>query len=132
MADAQTTTAAPESAAADAPLDDVANYLSYFVDGGLSPELRLEILDQLAADGQFFRSGDEAVKTIEPEWADCVAEVFEFESGGPSPTPRIVGVITDEAGRERLLVALVDENDPAATVVASVTIPACEIFETLP
>ena len=93
------------------------------------PELRLEIVDQLAANEGFFRSGDEAVKAIEPDWAGCIAEIFETE---PGIVPRIVGIIIDETGQQRLLVALVNEEDATATVLASVTIPECEIFETLP
>ncbi|MDJ0923582.1 MAG: hypothetical protein QNJ77_03390 [Acidimicrobiia bacterium] len=129
-AEIETTTAAPETSASDdGAVDNAIGYLSYVVDGGLSPELRLEIVDQLAANEGFFRSGDEAVKAIEPDWAGCIAEIFETE---PGIVPRIVGIIIDETGQQRLLVALVNEEDATATVLASVTIPECEIFETLP
>jgi len=122
------TTAAPETTAGPGLA-----YSDYITMGTLTEELRLEIVDQLLADPEAFRTRGETLKTVEPEWRACLPALFGFDNNGdPDPLiPTIVGTIVDDLGQERLLVALVP-SDPAATMLVSITVPECTIFETLP
>jgi hypothetical protein len=135
---AVTTTAAAETTAGpstEEPSLDTANYLEYFVLGDLTEDLRFEILDQLQAEGQFFKFGDENVKRINPDWELCVAATLELGTFPADSDPQIIGVLEDDsgedAGLERLLVAFVTA-DPNDTVLASITIPECAVYQTLP
>ncbi len=133
-----TTTAAPETTLAGDtgdPTMDTANYLTYIHVGALSADVRNEILDQLSADSGYFRLADENVKRIEPEWELCVESTLDLDVFPAASDAQIVGIVVDDAGDdiglERLLVAFVTA-DPDDTVLASITVPQCEVFETLP
>ncbi len=128
-AESPETTAAPQIAEDGA--ESLNFYLSYVGQGGLSEELRLEIVDQLAADEGVFAESGAALKQIEPGWASCVAELFPADET-VSAVPQIAGLVADELGQERLLVALVSNADPVDLKLVSITVPECEIFETLP
>lgn len=130
-ASATTTTAGPSTEDPDA---DAANFLSWFVVGDLDEELRAQVLDQFSFDREYLGFADEQIKSINPNWAACVDGLVA--SGRFSSTDaQIVGVIVAEsgenAGMERLLVAFI-ASDIGDTTLASITIPECEVFETLP
>ncbi len=128
---ATATTAVPETtASADMAGDGTS--LSYFVEGELTEELRLEVVEQLTRNGGAFVDSDAAAKRAEPGWAECVTTLFGPDSMAEGVTPQILGSIVDDLGVERLLVALVTEAEPMDTIVVSVTLPECEIFEFLP
>lgn len=128
------TTAAPETTAVaeptEAPSGDAYD-LEYTIEGSLTEELRTEIIDQLTADTDFFRTDDEAAKSLNPQWVACFDSLVALGTIPDDATPQIVGTLSDEAGRERLLAAFV-MPDPAATTLAAITVPECEIFEALP
>jgi hypothetical protein len=136
-APAAETTAAPETTAGSTedPSLDTANYLEYFAFGDLTEDLRLEILDQLEADVEFFRFGDENVKRINPDWELCVAATLDLDAFPADSAAQIVGMLVDDsggdAGQELLLVAFVTA-DPNDTVLASIAIPECQVYQTLP
>jgi hypothetical protein len=58
--------------------------------------------------------------------------VFGLDYLGLSYRPQLVGLIVDDLGEERLLVALVDNEDVTQVALMSITVPGCEVFETLP
>ena len=126
---AETTTTAPSSEALE---DDFANFLAYTVVGELDDELRNDIVDRLSADEGVFLESDLAAKRIEPEWHACVAALFAAETASGEVIPQIVGVVVDELGQERPLVALVNAEEAAETTLVSITLPECEIFQTFP
>lgn len=119
------TTAAPDIAADGA-------MLAYFVEGDLTEELRLEIVDQLRLDADYFEVNAEEIAETSPDWQVCEPLVFGFDSRGLSSTPQLIGRIVDDLGQERLLVALVDKVVATEITLVSITTPECEIFETLP
>lgn len=133
-----TTTAAAETTAAPATEDasqDLADYLAYFVEGDLTVALRDDVIGRLQADTGAFRGSDAAATRIEPDWAACLETDEILEALPDGADPQIVGIIADssgaDAGMERLLVALVT-LDPDNTILVSITLPQCEVFETLP
>ena len=106
--------------------------LVYRVQGSLTEDLRREVADQLLADAGFFKMADDEAQNSRPDWAACVTTLFDLEDGDPAFTPQIIGSITDEVGEERILLALIDSANAADVALASVTIPECEIYETVP
>jgi hypothetical protein len=122
------TTAAPETTAA--PAGDGATFASRFEEG-LTEELRLQIVDWLIADTSYFMLDDEEIQELQPAWAECLA-VLSVEGVPPGYTQRLIESTTDENGVERLLVAIFDDEDPTSAVLASITLPECEVYETLP
>jgi hypothetical protein len=126
------TTAAPEDAAA--PADTLAvgdGALTYVARGSLNERLRQQIVDQLIADAEAFGVVDEQARDLQPELGACLSVLFDSDAD-LTATAQIIGVIIDETGAERTLVALFDEENPAKAVLASITLPECEVFETLP
>lgn len=126
-----TTVAAAETTAAPDLAEDGATF-AFVVEGDLTEELRLEVVDQLRLDASYFKANAEELAETSPEWRACRPQIFGFDYLDLSYTPELVGRIIDEFGEERLLVALVDKEDPTDVALASITLPECEIFETLP
>lgn len=123
-----TTAAALETTAAPNIATDGAG-IGYRFEGDLTEEVRLEIVAQLQLDADYFKANADAISEASPDWMVCRPQVYGFDQVGP--TPQLVGQIVDDLGEERLLVALVDNEDPAAVTLQSITIPECEIYETL-
>lgn len=129
---ATATTAAPETTAAPADTLVVGDgALTYVAQGPLSEDLRQRIVDQLIVDTEVFGVVDEQARDLQPDLAACLSVLFDSEAE-PTATAQIIGLIVDETGAERPLVALFDNEDPADAVLASITLPECEVFETLP
>jgi len=130
---ATTTTAAGFST--EDPAADSANFLTWFVSGDLNEQLRLEVIEQLDFDREYLGFADETLKGINPDWAVCVDSIIDSDLFADATEAQIVGVIVaesgEDAGMERLLVAFL-ESELEDTTLASITIPECEVFETLP
>ena len=134
MAEPTTTVAAAETTAAPEttqPAGDVSAFLEYRVIGGLNEELRSEIIGQLTMDREVFVAQDETLKTLNPEWAACLETLPALDVTPSEATPQIVGSVVDQDERERMLVAFIT-SEPAETTLASVSVPECTVFETLP
>ena len=126
-----TTMAVAETTAGPSIAEDGAMF-AYLVEGDLTEELRLEIVDQLRLDADYFEVNADEIAEASPDWQVCAPEVFGFDYRDLSYTPQLLGRIVDDLGQERLLVALVDKEDATDVELASITTPECEIFETLP
>jgi anti-sigma factor RsiW len=122
-----TTVATPETTAAPNAVGDGA-VPGFLFEGDLTEQLRLEIADQLQTDADYFEVNAEEIAQASPEWLLCRPQIYGFDQSGS--TPLLVGRIVDDLGEERLLVALLDDEDPAALALQSITIPECEIYET--
>ena len=86
----------------------------------------------MRTDANYFKANAEEIAEASPDWQVCGPQVFGFDYLDLSYTPQLVGRIVDDLGRERLLVALVDNEDATEITLASITTPECEVFETLP
>ena len=134
MAEPTTTAAAAETTAAPETTQmagDVSAFFEYRVVDGLSEELRSELIDQLNMDREVFAAQDETLKTLNPEWAACLETLMPLDIAPSEATPQIVGSVVDQDETERMLVAFITP-DPAETTLASVSVPGCTVFETLP
>jgi hypothetical protein len=129
-APAATVTPVETTAATDVTGDGAAP--GYLVQGDLTEDLRLEIVDQLRTDADYFESNSAEIVRSAPDWLVCSPAVFGLDYLGLSYRPQLVGLIVDDLGEERLLVALVDNEDVTQVALMSITVPGCEVFETLP
>lgn len=120
MAAAATTTDAP----AVSPIP------AYEIEGDLTEELRVEIIDQLRVNSATFTLSDQAAKNTAPGLDLCIEELVD-DAIPDNAEPQIIGTVIGVDGQERLLVIYVTPN-LEDTVVVALELPGCEVYQTVP
>lgn len=107
--------------------------LGVVAEGDLDEELRAEILAALGPDLSFAPYEE---RMLEPFHEACLTDgaIAKGSEGFEPPAgtdPLAVGLIVGEDGQERLLVAYPAE-DVDETVLVAVSLPSCEVYQTVP
>jgi hypothetical protein len=132
MAATETTAAAAETVTT-APSRGV---LEIVATGDLDETMRRRFVEDLATNTESYSARTAAVEIMDTDFAACLEEdAIPDASDGFEPPPGsdllALGIIEGNDGKERLLVAYVtaDVND---SVLAAVSVPSCEVYQTVP